>query len=55
MRQPAIFFGHCNPMNAIESNSYTAAWQKLAGEISKSKAILALSAHWYSNELAVSL
>jgi 4,5-DOPA dioxygenase extradiol len=28
---PAIFVGHGNPMNALASNGYTAAW-RLIGE-----------------------
>jgi 4,5-DOPA dioxygenase extradiol len=44
---PAVFFGHGNPMNAISSNAYTEAWRGIGEEITKPKAILAISAHWY--------
>lgn len=44
---PAIFFGHGNPMNAIEQNAYTEAWARIGREIPKPKAIVAISAHWY--------
>src|SRR5438874_12880818 len=44
---PAIFFGHGNPMNAIERNAYTEAWAKIGKTIPKPKAIVAISAHWY--------
>jgi len=44
---PAIFFGHGNPMNAIERNAYTEAWARIGREIPKPKAIVAISAHWY--------
>ena len=27
MTHPAIFFGHGNPMNALELNRYTSAWK----------------------------
>jgi len=47
MRMPAIFFGHGNPMNAIQTNAYTDAWAKLGRDIPKPKAILCISAHWY--------
>ena len=44
---PAIFFGHGNPMNAIEVNGYTKAWSRLAETFPRPKAILSVSAHWY--------
>jgi len=46
-RMPVIFFGHGNPMNAISKNDYTAAWSALGRKLSKPKAILSISAHWY--------
>ncbi len=47
MRMPAIFFGHGNPMNALEDNRYTRAWRVIGQNISRPKAILSISAHWY--------
>jgi len=47
MRMPAIFFGHGNPMNALEENSYTTAWREIGRSIPKPKAIVCISAHWY--------
>jgi len=44
---PAIFFGHGNPMNAITSNGYTEAWQRMGQEMPRPKAILSISAHWF--------
>ena len=44
---PAIFFGHGNPLNAIQQNSYTKAWATIGRTIQRPKAILAISAHWY--------
>jgi 4,5-DOPA dioxygenase extradiol len=44
---PAIFFGHGNPMNALEENSYTRAWRDIGKQIPRPKAILSISAHWY--------
>ena len=29
MTMPVVFFGHGNPMNAIQRNSYTDAWRAL--------------------------
>jgi 4,5-DOPA dioxygenase extradiol len=47
MRMPAIFFGHGNPMNAIEHNSYTEAWSEIGRSLPPPKAIVCVSAHWY--------
>ena len=44
---PAIFFGHGNPMNAIQSNAWTKAWSAIGNSIPKPKAIVCVSAHWY--------
>lgn len=44
---PAVFFGHGNPMNAIEENNYTRAWAAIGASMPRPKAILAISAHWY--------
>jgi len=52
-RMPAIFFGHGSPMNALQDNRYTAAWQSLAATLPKPKAILAVSAHWTTRGTAV--
>jgi 4,5-DOPA dioxygenase extradiol len=49
---PAVFVGHGSPMNAVEQNRYTAAWQTFGQSIPKPKAILAVSAHWYINATA---
>src|SRR5918997_7179119 len=51
-RMPAVFFGHGNPMNAIERNPYTEAWRAFGQSIPKPKAVLAISAHWYINATA---
>jgi len=50
---PAVFLGHGNPMNAIQENTYTGAWRRLGEEIPRPKAILAISAHWYIADTAV--
>jgi 4,5-DOPA dioxygenase extradiol len=52
MRMPAVFFGHGNPMNALERNRYTEAWRAFGRSIPKPKAVLAISAHWYINATA---
>ena len=46
-RMPAVFLGHGNPLNALEKNAYTAAWEALAASMPRPRAIVAVSAHWY--------
>lgn len=50
---PAAFFGHGNPMNALDRNRYTEAWQAFGAGIPRPRAILVISAHWYTNATAV--
>jgi len=50
---PALFVGHGSPMNAIEDNEFSKAWEKIGAELPKPKAILCISAHWFVNELAI--
>ncbi|HEX7745785.1 MAG TPA: 4,5-DOPA dioxygenase extradiol [Micromonosporaceae bacterium] len=50
---PAAFFGHGNPMNALEVNRYTSAWKAFGGAVPRPRAILVISAHWYINATAV--
>src|ERR1700730_12955309 len=44
---PALFFGHGNPLNALQQNAYTAAWAAIGRTLPPPKAVLAVSAHWY--------
>jgi 4,5-DOPA dioxygenase extradiol len=53
-RAPAIFIGHGSPMNAIEDNSFTKAWESLAAELPRPEAILVVSAHWYTEGTRIS-
>ncbi|MGM3174004.1 4,5-DOPA dioxygenase extradiol [Dickeya lacustris] len=52
-RMPALFLGHGSPMNALEDNEYTQAWGTLGATIPRPKAIVAVSAHWYTRGTAV--
>ena len=52
-RMPALFLGHGSPMNVLEENTYTAAWRKLGETLPRPKAIIAVSAHWYTRGTAV--
>ena len=44
---PAIFFGHGNPMNALEHNAWTEGWAALRAAMPRPRAVLSVSAHWY--------
>ena len=50
---PAVFFGHGNPMNALEKNRYTEAWRAFGQAVPRPRAILVVSAHWYVQATAV--
>ncbi|MEH0826059.1 MULTISPECIES: 4,5-DOPA dioxygenase extradiol [unclassified Micromonospora] len=50
---PAVFFGHGNPMNALEVNRYTSAWRAFGRAVPRPRAILVVSAHWYIGATAV--
>jgi 4,5-DOPA dioxygenase extradiol len=50
---PAVFFGHGNPMNAIETNLYTEAWRRIGEQLGKPRAVVSVSAHWYGPATAV--
>jgi 4,5-DOPA dioxygenase extradiol len=45
-RMPVLFMGHGSPMNAIEDNEFSQAWESIGKAISHPKAILCISAHW---------
>ncbi len=50
---PAAFLGHGNPMNALQHNRYTEAWRRFGLACGAPRAILMVSAHWYTNATAV--
>jgi 4,5-DOPA dioxygenase extradiol len=50
---PAIFFGHGNPLNALLRNAYTEGWAAIGRSITRPKAVLCISAHWYLPGTAV--
>ncbi len=50
---PTVFFGHGNPMNALEHNRYTEAWSQFGSSIPRPRAILVVSAHWYIHSSAL--
>jgi 4,5-DOPA dioxygenase extradiol len=53
--QPALFIGHGSPMNTLLDNSFTKAWRRLAQGTPRPKAIVAISAHWFIPETAVTV
>ena len=57
MRMPVIFSGHGSPMIALENNEITVGMEKVGrhviGKYGKPKAILAISAHWYTRGTCV--
>ena len=52
---PSLFLGHGSPMNLILENSFTEALEALSKELPTPKAILVISAHWYTTQTAVSI
>jgi 4,5-DOPA dioxygenase extradiol len=52
-RLPALFFGHGNPMNAIQHNPVTQAWAAIGASLPRPRAVLCISAHWYLPATAV--
>ena len=52
MRQPAIFFGHGSPMNAL-GGPYADAWRALGQAVGKPKGVVMISAHWETGGLGV--
>lgn len=53
MRMPVVFVGHGSPMIAIEDNDTTRKFKEVGDYIikkhEKPRAILSISAHWYTN------
>jgi 4,5-DOPA dioxygenase extradiol len=45
---PVLFIGHGSPMNGIEDNEFSKRWAAMAKEIPTPKAVLVVSAHWFT-------
>lgn len=45
---PVLFIGHGSPMNGIEDNEFSQRWIQMAKEIPVPKAVLVVSAHWFT-------
>lgn len=48
-RMPVVFVGHGSPMNVIEDNAWSRGFTALGGLVPRPSAILAVSAHWYTD------
>ncbi|WP_257158220.1 4,5-DOPA dioxygenase extradiol [Corynebacterium cystitidis] len=57
MTTRALFVGHGTPMNAIQDNDFTRTWARLGEQIrrenSTPRAIVSISAHWYTRGAGV--
>lgn len=45
---PVLFIGHGSPMNGIEDTEFSRRWSAMAKEIPTPKAVLVVSAHWFT-------
>lgn len=45
---PVLFVGHGSPMNGIEDTEFSRRWTQMAKEIPVPKAVLVISAHWFT-------
>lgn len=52
-KTPVLFVGHGNPMNTLEDNGYTQAWQAFGTHLHRPRALLVISAHWYFGATAI--
>jgi len=50
---PALFIGHGSPMNTLEKNGYTEAWQAFGRHLPRPRALLVVSAHWFFGATAI--
>jgi 4,5-DOPA dioxygenase extradiol len=47
-RMPVAFLGHGSPMNTLQQNAFTNAWRSFGASVPKPKAVLMVSAHWFT-------
>ena len=45
-KMPVLFVGHGNPMNVMEDNEFSRAWDAAGKALPKPKADICISAHW---------
>jgi len=51
---PSLFISHGSPMNIIQENNFTKSLKKIVKTFEKPKAIIVISAHWYTNNTMIS-
>ena len=47
-KMPLLFMGHGSPMNGIDDNEFSVTWEKMGKELEPPKAVLCISAHWFT-------
>ena len=52
-RMPVVFFGHGSPTTILTDNPATEGWRRIALSLPRPKAILVISAHWYTTGTCV--
>lgn len=50
---PVLFIGHGSPMNGIEDNEFSRSWAEMGQTIPVPKAVIVVSAHWFTRGTAV--
>lgn len=45
-RMPVLFIGHGSPMNAIQDNEFSRAWEAAGRALPAPRAVVCISAHW---------
>ena len=45
-KMPVLFVGHGNPMNVMEDNEFSRAWDAAGKALPRPKAVICISAHW---------
>ena len=50
---PVLFIGHGSPMNGIEDNEFSAKWAEMGRTMPVPKAVLVVSADWFTRGTAV--
>lgn len=52
-RLPVVYIGHGSPTNVLEDNAFTRDWAQIGMTVGKPKAILCVSAHWFTRGTGV--